>query len=331
MARKGNKRRRNKRKKMTNRSVFFISLLVSIAVFATSGFYILNWLEKSGFNKDRIDITQDDDELGISDENEGFNNNETLNIALFGLDESDDGSDSSRSDSIMIASIDKRHKKIKLTSVMRDTYVEIENIGMDKIGHAYVFGGPELAIKTLNQNFNMDIRDFVSIDFNGFEKIIDKIGGVEIDVKPNEVPYSKVSEPGLQTLNGKQALAYSRIRKTGNGDYERTERQRRVMEKMLNKVMDLSVTKYPGLLTETLPYVETSFTKMEILNLGTKVVASGIKDIEQYRIPVDEHLDHQIINGIFYMIPRDINDNIILLKKFIYEDIKEERVTNNYE
>lgn len=315
--------KKDNKRKMSNKSVFFITLVISIAAFTAVGFFINNLEEY-------VELPEDDGDLGISDElDKGFDDNETINIALFGLDEGEDEYDASRSDSIMIASIDKRHKKIKLTSIMRDTYVEIENYGMDKIGHAYAFGGPELAVKTLNQNFNMNIRDFVAIDFAGFEKIVDAVGGVEIDIKPNEVSHAKVKSAGLQKLNGKQALAYSRIRKTGNGDYERTERQRVVLETMLNGIMDLNATQYPGLVTKTLPYVETSFKKMEILNLGTKVVASGIKDIEQYRIPVDEHLDHQIINGIFYMIPRDINDNIILLKKFIYEDVKEERVTHN--
>ncbi|HLR21176.1 MAG TPA: LCP family protein, partial [Tissierellaceae bacterium] len=278
---------------------------------------------------DNVKISKEDDNLGIIDNNieEGFKDNKTTNIALFGLDQGEDGT-TSRSDSIMIASVDKKHKKIKLTSIMRDTYVEIEDQGMDKIGHAYAFGGPELAMKTINQNFNMNIRDFVSIDFAGFQKIIDAIGGVEIDVKPNEVSHVKIDGSGLQTLNGEQALAYSRIRKTGNGDYERTERQRVVMEEMLNKAMSLNVTKYPGLLNETLPYVDTSLSKMEILTLGTNVVTSNIRDIEQYRIPVDEHVEHQMINGIFYMIPRDVDDNIALLKKFIYEDVKDQRVTN---
>src|SRR5699024_9228018 len=112
------------------------------------------------------------------------------------------------------------------------------------------------------------------------------------------------------------------------GDYERTERQRLVMEEMLNKAMSLNVTQYPGLLNETLPYVDTSLSKMEILTLGTNVVTANIKDIEQYRIPVDEHTEHQMINGIFYMITRDMDDNITMLKKFIYENVKEQRVTN---
>src|SRR5699024_9711213 len=160
------------------------------------------------------------DELGILENNieEGFKDNKTMNIALFGLDKGQDG-EGSRSDSIMIASVDKHHKKIKLTSIMRDTYVEIEDRGMDKIGHAYAFGGPELAMKTINQNFNMNIRDFVSIDFSGFQKIIDAIGGVEIDVKPNEVSHVKIDGSGLQTLSGEQALAYSRLIKTDNVDY----------------------------------------------------------------------------------------------------------------
>ncbi|HLR20767.1 MAG TPA: LCP family protein, partial [Tissierellaceae bacterium] len=301
----------NKKKRSSKLSIFFKTLVIFILIFGAAGFFILNRM-------DNIQISKDDKNLGITIDTKDSKSNKVTNILLLGLDREHSGQNA-RSDSIMIASVDKKHKKIKLTSIMRDTYVDIEGRGMDKIGHAYAFGGPELSIKTVNQNFDMNIRDFFAIDFSGFESIIDSMGGVEIDVKPNEVSHVKVNNPGTQTLNGKQALAYSRIRKTGDGDYERTERQRVVLEKMLNKSMNLGVTKYPGLLNETLPYVDTSLSKMDILSLGTNVARSNIKDIEQYRIPVDGYLEHRMINGIFYIEPVSLEDNISLLKDFIYE------------
>ena len=112
--------------------------------------------------------------------------NEIINIAFFGVDRRA-VNEASRSDSIMILSIDEMHKKIKMSSIMRDTYVEIKNHGQTKINHAYAYGGPQLAIRTLNENFNLDIRDYVTVDFFNFEKIIDAIGGVTIDVKQDEI------------------------------------------------------------------------------------------------------------------------------------------------
>ncbi|HEY5588967.1 MAG TPA: LCP family protein, partial [Candidatus Paceibacterota bacterium] len=111
---------------------------------------------------------------------------EIINIALFGVDRRD-VDEASRSDAIMVLSIDLVHKKIKMSSVMRDTYVEIKNHGDTKINHAYAYGGPQLAIRTLNENFDLNIRDYVTVDFFKLEKIIDTIGGVTIDVENNEI------------------------------------------------------------------------------------------------------------------------------------------------
>lgn len=302
-------------KKNNKKKRFIKSFLTSLIIFGTIfvfGYSLLNKIENKY-------ISNDDEMLGITEESTDSKN--TVNILLFGLD-CKDASSRGRSDSIMIATLDKKHKKIKLTSLMRDTYVDIPGKGMDKLNHAYSFGGPELAIRTVNQNFNMNIRDFAAVDFAGFEKIVDIMGGVEIDVKPNEVEHVKNSVAGPQLLNGQQALDYSRIRKTGNGDYERTERQRFVLEQVFKKGLDAGLTRYPQLLNAMLPHVETSLSKPKMLTLGTSVIVSGLKDIDQYRIPVDGHGRDQKINGVYYLIPETLEDNIMFLNKFIYEDEK---------
>lgn len=191
----------------------------------------------------------------------------------------------SRSDTIMILSIDKQHDKLKLTSIMRDTYISVDGHGMTKITHAYAYGGPQLAVKTINQNFNMNIKDYVTVDFFGLEKIIDSIGGVQINVEKAEVPVMNsyitetsriektvptfVQSSGLQTLNGSQAVAYSRIRYVGNADYKRTQRQRTVLE--------------------------------------------------QLRLPEDGYCKGQMINKIYYLVA-DLNAAKSQLYKFIYEE-----------
>ena len=266
-----------------------------------------------------IDISKEDTELGIKEEVVETEISDISNILLFGIDKASDLG-KSRSDSIMIASLDKKHSKIKLTSIMRDTYVDIPGYGMDKINHAFAFGGEELAIQTVNQNFDMNIRDFATVDFEGLEEIIDSLDGIEIDVKENEVKYVAGSIAGSQTLDGQQALDYSRIRKTGNGDFERTQRQRLVLEEILKKVLDTGIASYPKILNKTLPFVETSLSKNEMLKLGSFTMASDIKDIEQFRIPVDGKAYDQIIDGIYYLVPNTLEDNIGLLHEFIYEE-----------
>lgn len=296
-----------------------IPFAVLILVIGGFGVYV-----SQVFNKvNNVDISTGDSDLSIKDEQVESNkkNPNITNIALFGIDQND-GGEKGRSDSIMIASLDNQNKKVKLTSIMRDTYVDIPGRGMDKINHAYAFGGPELSMKTINKNFDMNIREFVAVDFEGLAHIIDALGGVEVDIKANEVSHVQGSTAGTQLLNGQQALEYSRIRKTGDGDYERTQRQRLVLEKALDKALDAGITKYPKLLTTILPFVETSLSQGEILKLGTSIFGSGTKNIEQFRIPADGHGKDRMINGVYYLEPNTLETNVELLHKFIYENQK---------
>lgn len=326
------KKNRSKRK----RARFFKVVLVSISVFMLLGFgvlYAFNILN----NLDRVEIPTGDSELGIKEN--AIEKEDVINIALFGLDQ-EESENGSRADSIMIASLDKIHKKIKLTSIMRDTYVDIPNHGKDKINHSYSFGGPELALRTINQNFDMNIKEFVTIDFFGLEKIIDALDGITVDVKPNEVPFvnmgvreanriygdtgDPITEDGTQLLDGRQAVSYSRIRKTGDGDFERTERQRFVLEQVIHKGLDSGLTKYPSLLNAATPFIKTSLNFGEMLSLGSFVYTSGIEDIEKYRLPVNGYFFEDKIDGVFYLIPNTLEENSEALKSFIYDDIKTE-------
>lgn len=324
------KKIKNHRKKRS----FFRILLTSVVIFSILGFgiiYAFDILNKAN----NVVIPKDDIGLGI--DNSLIANEDVTNIALFGIDQSDSILDG-RSDSIIIASIDKVHKKIKLTSIMRDTYVDIPGYGMDKINHAHSFGGPELAIKTINRNFNMNIRDFVTVDFFGLESIIDTLGGLEIDVKANEVEYinmgvrnmnaidgktdGQLENSGLQTITGRQAVAYSRIRKTGDGDFERTERQRLVLDKVIHKGLNVGLTTYPSLINTTSSFVTTSLGNKDMLLLGTLIFSSGIDDVDKYRLPVDGYFNAESIDGIYYLVPDTLEDNIKALKSYIYDDIK---------
>lgn len=323
--------------KIGKRKKIIISVIIILAaVFAGIGIYsysLLNKVKNTELPKDKESLSIKDEAIHqIEIEDPG---QEVINIALFGLDRRSKD-EASRSDSIIIASIDKKHIKIKLSSIMRDTYVNVPGYGMTKITHAYAYGGPQLTIKTLNDNFNLDIKDYVTVDFFSLEKIIDILGGVTIDVRKEELPYinsymtevsdiekekiSTLTQSGKLNLNGMQAVAYSRIRYIGN-DFERTERQRKVLTEMLNKIQEAGITKYPSLVAAILPYVETSISKGDIVSLGASILTSGTKTIDKERFPVDGNWKDMMINNVYYL-GTDLKLTTDQIHKYIYEDIK---------
>jgi LCP family protein required for cell wall assembly len=264
-----------------------------------------------------------------------------MNIMLIGVD-ARDPDEGSRSDVMMIATIDKKHGKIKLASLMRDMIVDMEGKGpmkgqsQDRLNHTYAYGKAPLTVKVVNENFKTNIKDFVKVDFFGMEKIIDYIGGVDIEIKQSEVSIlnnyirevSKiekddnppfVKESGKQHLNGRQAVAYSRIRYVGNGDYERTARQRKVLAALVGKLSSLSPIELNNAIGEIMPYVETSLSKSTILNLAKDFVTQGMNKVEQMRLPLDNHNKVIYPNGV-YFIGWDKGPNLEALHKFIYEE-----------
>lgn len=289
-------------------------LLVTIGGIYSYGNHLFNKIEK-------IEIDKSD--VGIKDEVEeklSAYSDSVINIALFGIDAEDGGV--GRSDSIIIATIDTTHKKFKLTSIMRDSYVTIEGHGDDKINHAYAFGGPQLAIKTLNENFDLNIDDFVAVNFTTLPKIIDMLGGVTIDITSEEVSHIPgIDTAGTYTLTGEQALAYSRIRYASGGDYVRTDRQRTVLSKVFEKVLSISFTQYPSLLSEILPMVQTNLDYSEILNLGNEVLKMGVTTLEQERFPRDGYCEGKMIDKIYYLT-FDKENTVQQLHDYIFEDIK---------
>lgn len=285
----------------------------------------------------KVDIKQDDESLGINQEvKKKAEENDIVNIAFFGIDRRTK-TEPCRSDSIIIVSIDKKHNKIKMSSIIRDTYVPIDGHGKTKINHAYAYGGPQLAISTLNKNFALDIKDFVAVDFFDLEKIIDILGGVEIHIENDELKYindyinsvsniekvkaTPVTSVGMQTLNGKQAVAYSRIRYTSGGDFKRAERQREVLEQLLNKVKKMDKAEFVKVVPKLLQYVQTSMSSTEIVKMGTDTIVSGMKNIEQARFPVDADAKGEKIDGVYYYVG-DLKATTDKIHKFIFDDVK---------
>ncbi|MEK6264016.1 MAG: LCP family protein, partial [Clostridium sp.] len=271
-----------------------------------------------------VKISRTNGDLGINPqlvEKDEEEVSEIINIALFGVDRRTK-EEASRSDSMIILSIDTTNKKIKMSSIMRDTYVQIKDHGETKLNHAYAYGGPQLAIRTLNENFNLDIRDYVTVDFTNLAKIIDAIDGVTVNIEQDEIKsVPGVSKAGTQTLTGKQAVAYSRIRYTSGNDFRRTERQRTVLAVMFTKIQSIGATDFPDVVSELLPLAETSMNSIDIIKLGTKVLTSNTKKLEQERFPVDGYWSGKTMGGVWYLLA-DMESTIEQLHDFIYEDKK---------
>ena len=253
-------------------AIIAVSVLAALAVVLVSIFYATI----AGNIQQASQLSGD---LGIQyDLPEGV-----INIALFGLD-TRQNNDSGRSDSMIILSIDQIHNQIKLTSLARDTLVSIDGYGKSKLTHAWAYGKAALAVKTINQNFGMNIEDYVYVNFYEFAGIIDYIGGVYIDVDASEMrvmnrtyaPYLRkagincpdVTVEGYQLLCGGQALAYARNRYTGS-DLDRGDRQKEVLEAMFAAVKDVSIAKYPTLISKILSMCHTSLTSSEMMGLAT--------------------------------------------------------------
>ncbi len=268
--------------------ILLILVILTIIVIASGYFFI-----KSKLNKmQQVEINVN--ELNVSDVIEQ-NLHGYRNVAIYGVDSRDSSlGKGNRSDCIIIASINNSTKEIKLISVYRDTYVNIEGYGLDKITHAYSYGGPELALKTLNENLDLNITEFVTVNFDALADAINSIGGVDINIEENEIQYlnnylaetskvtgletKKVTNTGLQTLDGVQAVAYSRIRYTEGGDYKRTERMRTVIEAMFDKLKTKSLGEINNLVDQLLPEVYTNLEPDEIIALAPTILQYNISD-----------------------------------------------------
>lgn len=258
------------------------------------------------------------------------------------------GENVSRSDSIMILTIDNINKKLKVTSLMRDMLVKIDGHGEEKLNHAFAYGGPTKTIETIQNNFGIKLNNYVIVDFNAFVKVIDAINGIEVTVKDYELDELNkyildgggsekdlLPSPGTYNLNGYQALSYARIRKVGNGEYERTERQRAVLQIALEKIKDMSKVKIVSLLNELFPYVKTNISLGNAMDYGFTALNVGKKcnfEIEQFRVPLDSISKGGIINNKGWVFVIDKVETSKALQEFIFNDNKNyEPDTSNFD
>ena len=255
------------------------------------------------------------------------------NIALFGVDARDGILKAgAHSDVIMIASINNATKDVKLVSVYRDTYLDNTNEEYRKATECYFYGGPERAINMLNKNLDLNIEDYVTVDFNAIATTVDALGGVDIDIQEDEVEhlnnylvetsqvlgidsYENISEPGMQHLDGLHALSYCRIRYTTGDDFKRTERQRAVLQQLFEKAKTMDILTLNNLADELLDMCVTSMTLNEILAL--------IQDIASYNIvnttgfPFNSQ-GQTLPDAGDCVVPKTLSENVLQLHRYLF-------------
>lgn len=292
------------------------------------------------------DVVYDpEEEEALDDLTQGYQDNaEALeavggmtNILLIGLD-ARPGQKTGRSDTMILLTLDAEHNCIKLTSFMRDLYVEIPGRKNNRLNAAYVFGGPELLMRTLKQNFGIDVDHYVAVNFSILADVIDQLGGLTIDVpekylpRINAVIYQDnlvlglpdkdgyIQEAGEQLLTGKQAQAYARYRYgTPDGDFGRTVRQREVVLKCMEKVKNLSLTELVKLAINNLDSVITDMSVIDMVTLAPAAFQLKDSEVRQLRIPVDGGYSTKTISGMWVMVPNR-SKNLKAITEFLLEE-----------
>lgn len=319
MAKKVNRRRRRRRR--INVFLLVIILILAAAVFAAA--YASSILGK--IHREELS-TSDLDQVEVP----GY-----TNILLLGVDSRDmDSTEGSRSDAIMIASINDETGAIKLTSIYRDTYMEMGDTGdFDKITHAHYFGGPEMTIKSINRALDLDIESYVLFNFKTVADAVDAMGGIDVTVEDYEIEelnkytkesakivgkedYNLVEEPGDYTLDGAQAVSYGRIRKGVGDDYKRTDRMREVFSKMIEKAKAMKPTQLLGFASVVAPEIKTNMSNRELTELAIKSRHMKVKSSKGF--PYNK--TSGLIGGVSYVLAENLGQDVIEFHEKVFKE-----------
>ncbi len=291
-------------------SVFAVFLALVIAFVGCFG-YVLNMMNKMNIKESAINSFVNSSDLTRADD--------VKNILLIGLDDDGD-SGTSRSDTMMLLSVDRINKKLKLTSFLRDMWVEIPGYKKAKLNASYSKGGAQLTMDTIEYNFDVDIDNYVIVDFEMFRKIIDALGGITVEITEKEAAFinrttSSTVKAGLNELNGKKALIYARIRKL-DSDFYRTQRQRKVITAIVEKIKTINPVDLIEISKDILPLITTDINAVEMVFTGISSL-SCLGGIEQLQVPADNAYVSKRISGQAALVP-DMEKNIKNIKDFIY-------------
>lgn len=319
-------------KKIIGISVGVLAAICLIVV-VTGNYFLdrLNYEKDSDMNLvtesgDPLDLDNDENNIEPADSN-------VINVLLIGEEKINDGA-RGRSDAMMIATINQKQKSLKLTSIMRDCYVSIPGYRDNKLNAAYNEGGGPLLLATIEQNFQIHLDGYARVDFEAFETIIDKLGGVEIELSQEEANYlnrtnyisntaNRTMKAGINNMNGNQALGYSRVRyvKAVDGerdDFGRTSRQRTVLNAVFEKYKNTNLVEMISLANGVLPHVYTNLTKTDILSYIAAFVATGSTELETFRIPMDDAYYGARRDGAGSVLVVNFEINNAALQEFIY-------------
>lgn len=245
-----------------------------------------------------------------------------FNVLLIGTDSRDPDAEMGRSDTMMLVSFNQLENKATIVSFMRDSLVEIPGYGLTKLGHSYAYGGAGLTINTLNQTYDLDIQNYITINFENLKNVIDKIGGIEVPITAEEAAlYQQYGHTGIyegvNVLNGEEALMHARNR-TLDSDFGRTRRQRSVMNGIYRKVMS---NKDPAdllaLVNFCLTQVKTNMDVNTIYDMATKVLALDNLTVQQTSVPAAGTYSGETYNGMS-VLQVDIDANKAVLEEFLY-------------
>lgn len=289
-------------------ALLIIVVILALVAFGGSWWFLNNKLDKMQY----VDISEDDIEVNA---NVDEHLKDYRNILLLGLDARSDTFTGSRSDCIILVTINNRTKDVKLTSIYRDTYLDIDGHGLDKITHAYAYGGPTLAMNSINKNLDLNVKEFVTVNFDTVKTLVDAIGGVDITVTNAEAAsIPNISSAGTYRLNGEQALAYARIRKIDT-DYKRTERMRDVLTAVFAKIKTRNVSELNSLLDTLLPHLYTNVGKDEIISLLPQVFSFNVTDSVGW-----PYETRGITLDLWYGIPVTLEENVKTLHEKVFNE-----------
>lgn len=329
--------RRRRRRNTLSRVMFALEIIVLVVLMGGLFVYAkLGKLNHETINEEELDV------------NESVTENQVMKgyttIALVGIDSRDDKLKSDwNSDTMIIASINNDTKKVKLVSVYRDTYLclgedEDENNSYGLANSAYCTGGAKKMINMLNKNLDMNISDFVTVNFQAVAETVELLGGIDVEMKKEEVvhlnnycvetsevagmDYTPLKEiEGVHHLNGVQAVAYARIRKTSGNDFRRAARQREVIYKIVEKAKNSSIATLNTVLDKIFPMIYTSLTEKEILSMGMDMLSYDIED--QTGFPFDHLYGDTVkeaMDGVDCVLPITLESNVIKLHEFLYPE-----------
>ena len=334
----GKKKRVTKRQRQKRKIIIFILEILCLVVLL-GALYVWKLFSQveidSGFTDSEAGVNEDLSEATI-ETLEGY-----TNIALFGLDNRTVGeSEGGHSDVIMIASINNKTKDVKLVSVYRDTYLSIGEGKFNKANSAYFRGGAKRAVQMLNTNLDLDIKDYVCVDWAAVIQAVDALGGVEIEVTKDEVKHlnkyvrdmgveigsdtTQIKKAGLQTLNGAQATAYCRIRYTSGNDFKRASRQRIVLEAMLKEAKEAKISTLLEICNVVFDDISTSLELSEILALAKNVTAYNIASTTGFPFEVTTK---ELSGSGDTVIPVGLLDDVSKLHEYMFDTMDYEPST----